>query len=156
MYGDVDAVIRFFKTSKKHLLEKMLMTQSLLVDPRVFYKRDTPGRTVLIVICFVDATLLLGLKGEIEWYKQGVKTRFNYTGLGGLRKHLGVWYEEKIDKIGEQHLVATMPKKIREIIELYDEHIGKEAKVVYTIPYQERQPYVWRSGFKIDWNIQCT
>jgi hypothetical protein len=73
-----------------------------LADPCVFYEtRDTMGRTVLIVICFVDDTLQLGLKGEIEWYKKGIKERFDYTDLGGLRKHLGVWYEEKVDKNGE-------------------------------------------------------
>jgi hypothetical protein len=45
---------------------------------------------ILIVLCFVDDTLLLGLKSEIEWYKGGIKARFDYTDLGGLGKHLGV------------------------------------------------------------------
>ncbi len=132
MYGNVDAAIRFFKTYKKHLIEKMQMVQAM-ADPYVFYKRNKDRRTILIVICFVGDTLLLGLKSEIEWYKEGVKSRFDYTDLGGLRKHLGVWYEEKMDKNGERYLVATMPKKVREIIELYEEHIGKNAKI-YTIP----------------------
>jgi hypothetical protein len=132
MYGNVDAAIRFFKTYKKHLIENMFLKQSL-ADPCVFYKKDKSGRTTLIVICFVDDTLLLGLKTEIEWYKEGVKSRFDYTDLGELRKHLGVWYEEKMDENGERYLVATMPKKVREIIELYEEHIGKNAKE-YSIP----------------------
>ena len=34
MYGNVDVAIRFFKTYKKHLVEKMFMTQSL-ADPCV-------------------------------------------------------------------------------------------------------------------------
>jgi hypothetical protein len=132
MYGNVDAAIRFFKTYKKHLTEEMGMTQSL-TDPCVFYKRNKAGRTVLIAICFVDDTLLFGLKEEIEWFKTGVKTRFGYTDLGELRKHLGVWYETKHDENGERYLEATMPKKVREIIELYEEHIGKDAKN-YVIP----------------------
>jgi hypothetical protein len=72
IYGNVDAAIRFFKTYKKHLVEKMGMIQSL-ADPCVFYKKNEAGRTVLIAICFVDDTLLIGLKTEIEWYKTNVK-----------------------------------------------------------------------------------
>jgi hypothetical protein len=132
MYGNVDVAIRFFQTYKKHLIEQMLMVQSL-VDPCMFYKRNKAGRTILIVICFVDDTLLLGLKSEIKWDKGGIKARFDYMDLGGLRKHLGVWYEEKVHKNGECYLVVTMPKKVREIIELYEEHIGESAKE-YKIP----------------------
>ncbi len=58
MYGNVDAAIRFFKTYKKHLIEIMLMVQSL-ADPCVFYKINKEGRTILIVLCFVNDTLLL-------------------------------------------------------------------------------------------------
>lgn len=132
MYGNVDAAIRFFRTYRKHLMEQMHMKQSL-ADPCVFYKKDDSGRTILIAICFVDDTLLFGLKEEIEWYKTGVKKRFEYKDLGVLRKHLGVWYELKYDEDGNRYLVATMPKKIREIIELYEKHIGKDAKI-YAVP----------------------
>ena len=87
MYGNVDAAIRFFKTYKRHLTIAMKMTQSL-ADLCIFYKRDKTGRTVLIAICFVDNTLLFGLKEEIEWYKDGVRSRFEYKDLRGLQKHL--------------------------------------------------------------------
>jgi hypothetical protein len=90
-------------------------------------------RMVLIVICFVNDTLLLGLKSEIKWYKKDVKARFDYTDLGGLHKHLEVWYEEKIDEKGECYLEAMMPKKVHEVVELYEEHIAQDAKV-YAIP----------------------
>jgi hypothetical protein len=99
MYGNVDAAIRFFKTFRKHLMEKMGMKQSL-ADPCVFYKKNDTGRTVLIAICFVDDTLLFELKSEIEWYKESVSKRFEYKDLGALRKHLGVWYKLKIDENG--------------------------------------------------------
>jgi hypothetical protein len=46
-----------------------------------------------------------------------------------------VWYELKINKNGNWYLVATMPKKIREIIEVYKDHIGKDAKTYsYSVP----------------------
>jgi hypothetical protein len=113
MYGKVAAMITFFKTYKKQLIKQMLVVQSL-ADPCVFCKRNKCGRTVLIVICFIDDTLLLGLKSEIECYKEeGIKSRFDYTDLGGLHKNLGVWYEQKIVKNGEYYLVAMMPKKVR-------------------------------------------
>jgi hypothetical protein len=99
----------------------------------VFSTQDTRMEEQFLLLYAVDDTLLLGLKSENEWYKEGVKSRFDYTDLGGLQKHLGVWYEKKIDKNGEHYLVAMMPKKVQEIIELYKEHIGKKAKV-YTIP----------------------
>jgi hypothetical protein len=132
MYGNVDAAIRFFKTFKMHLIERMGMTQSL-ADPCVFYKKNKEGRTILIAICFVDDTLLFGLPEEMIWFKDGISKRFGYKDLGDLKKHLGVWYEEKTDENGEKYIEATMPKKIREIIETYERHIGKEAKI-YSVP----------------------
>ena len=83
MYENVDAAFRFFKAYKRHLMIKMKMTHSL-ADPCVFYMRDKSGRTVLIAICFVDNTLLFGLKEETEWYKDGVRNRFEYKDLGEL------------------------------------------------------------------------
>jgi hypothetical protein len=96
-------------------------------------KQNDKGRTILIAICFVDDTLLFGLKTEIEWYKWNVKKRFDYNDLGALRKHFGVWYELKTNENGNRYLVATMPKKVQEIIEVYKEHVGHEAKA-YTVP----------------------
>jgi hypothetical protein len=132
MYGNVDAAIRFFKTYQKHLMEQMGMRQ-LLADPCVFYKKNNEGRTILKAICFVDDTLLFGLKTEIEWYKWNVKKRFEYKDLGALRTHLRVWYKLKTDENGNWYLVATMPKKVREIIEVYEEHVGHKAKA-YSVP----------------------
>jgi hypothetical protein len=109
MYGNVDAAIQFFRTYQKHLMEQMHMKQSL-ADPGVFYKKDDSGQTTLIAMCFVDNTLLFGLKKEIEWYKTNVKKRFDYKDLGEFRKHLGVWYKLKYNKEGNRYLVAMMPK----------------------------------------------
>jgi hypothetical protein len=90
MCGNVDAAIRFSKTYKKHLSEEMDMIQTL-ADPCLLYKRNKAGRTILVAICFVDDMLLFGFKIEIDWYKQGINTRYDYKDLGGLCKHLGVW-----------------------------------------------------------------
>jgi hypothetical protein len=42
--------------------------------------------------------------------------RFGCTDLGKLQKHLGLWYEEKID--GEIYLEVTMPKMVSDIVKL--------------------------------------
>jgi hypothetical protein len=53
----------------------MEMKQSL-ADPCVFYKHNKTGQTVLIAVCFVNETLLVGTKEEVKWFKKGVKKQF--------------------------------------------------------------------------------
>ena len=113
-------------------MARMHMEQSK-ADPCVFFKKDDKGKTILIAICFVDDNLLFRLKSEIQWYKDKVKERFEYKDLGPLKKHLGVWYKLKYDENGNRYLEATMPKKVREIIELYEKHTKGEAKI-YLLP----------------------
>jgi hypothetical protein len=133
MYGNVNAALRFFKEYVKHMCSKegMNMYQNL-ADPCVFVKRHE-GKLVLIALTHVDDTQLCGEKEWIEWFKKGIKQRFNYTDLGKLKKHLGIWYEWKTDENGETIIIATMPKMVREIIEAYEKYIGKAVKA-YTTP----------------------
>jgi hypothetical protein len=56
MYANVNAAMQFFRTYKKHLMERILMKQSLTADPCVFHKRNEAGRTILIDICFIEMT----------------------------------------------------------------------------------------------------
>jgi hypothetical protein len=97
-------------------------------DPCVFYTKNEKGDTDLIAITHVDDTLLIGTRQAVDKFKKGIKERFGYTDLGKLKKHLGVWYEHKIDEHGAVYLEATMPKYVREIILIYEKHIGKEVK----------------------------
>jgi hypothetical protein len=71
---------------------------------------------------------MAGPKDVIEQFKMNVKTRFNISDLGILKKHLGIGYEWKEDH-GKKYIEATMPKLIREIIESFEEHMGREAKI---------------------------
>ena len=127
MYGNVDAALRFFRTLKEHLTVHIGMTNSRS-DPCVFYLKDEYGKTKLIVASHVDDCIMVGPKDVIEQFKLDVKTRFNITELGVLKKHLGMWYEWKDDK-GEKYIEATMPKLVREIIESFEEHMAREAKI---------------------------
>ncbi len=127
MYGNVDAAIRFFRTYRRHLLEKMKLEQSQ-ADPCVFFKKNAKGMTVLIAITHVDDTLLIGTREAVDEFKKGIKERFGYTDLGRMKKHLGVWYEHKTDKNGDTYLEATMPKYVKEIVALYEKHKGQPVK----------------------------
>jgi hypothetical protein len=107
-------------------MRPMMRMKQSLADPCIFYKPNKDNKTVLIVICFKDDTLLVGTKEEIEWSKQGIKKCFKYTYLGKLCKHLGVWYEEKYYENGELYLEATMPNMVNDIIKLIKSQEHKE------------------------------
>jgi hypothetical protein len=58
---------------------------------------------------------------------QGVQKKFKIEKLGRLKKHLGIWYEWKNDKITKElYLEASLPKLIEEIIVNYKK--AKEKK----------------------------
>jgi hypothetical protein len=126
MYGNSDAALIYFRLFKKHLIEVMEMKQSL-ADPCVFFK-ITEDKVVLVAVCHVDDNAIAGTPHWIKWFKEGVKKRFGITELGLLKKHLGVWYEWKTDEHGERYVVATMPKLVRQIIEVTEKAIGHDLK----------------------------
>jgi hypothetical protein len=82
------------------------------------------------VAMYVDDTLCLGHKEELEWMYKKIQKKFKIEKLGRLKKHLGIWYEWKNDKITKElYLEASMPKLIEEIIVNYKNATGKEAKL---------------------------
>jgi hypothetical protein len=104
----------------------MEMKQSL-ADPCVFFKL-TEDKVVLVAVCHVDNNAIAGTPHWIKWFKEGVKKRFGMTKLGLLKKHLSVWYKWKTDEHGERYVVATMPKLVRQIIEVTKKAIGHDLK----------------------------
>jgi hypothetical protein len=126
MYGNSDAALIYFKLFKTHVIEEMGMTQSS-VDPCVFYKKSE-GLVVLVTVTHVDDVALGGTPEWIQWFKEGLKKRFGITDLGRLKKHLGIWHEWKHDENGERHIVATMSKLARQIIECAEKAVGHEVK----------------------------
>lgn len=126
MYGNSDAALIYFRLYKKHLIDTMGMIQSL-TDPCVFYKKES-DKVVLIAVCHVDDNAVCSSPEWIAWFKEGVKKRFGITDLGRLQKHLGIWYDWKVDENGERFVVATMPKLVRQIIETAEEAVGHEIK----------------------------
>jgi hypothetical protein len=120
-----------------------------LADPCVFYKQNKWNQTVLIAVCFVDDTLLVGTKEKVKWFKEGVKARFEYKDLGKIQKHLGIWYEEKYDKNGELYLEAMMPKMVNDIIRMWESHNGVPVKKQDIPGTQGECTYKW-AGDSVD------
>ena len=132
MYSNIDSPLRWMKTFSKHLMEQLKLTQSK-TDPCIFYKEKN-NEVVLILALYVDDTLCLGHKEELEWMYKEVQKKFKIEKLGRLKKHLVIWHEWKKQKgTGELYLEASMPKLIEEIIDNYKIATGKEAKI-YTTP----------------------
>ena len=132
MYGNVDAALKFFKTYVKHLTAEngCGLTQSK-ADPCVFFKRDKNGKTVLLAVAWVDDTVFVGTREEIDRVKTEINKRFNYTEQKGFVKHLGVWYKEKRDEDGERYLEANMSDTVENIIKTYEKD-GATAKLYKT------------------------
>ena len=133
MYGNVDAALRWSKTLESHLVNVMMMKQSL-VDPCLYFWKDTEGQLILVVVIHVDDIALGGKKKTIEKFKAGLRERFGITELGVLKKHLGVWYEWGRDKNGP-YVKASMPEMAKAIVLDFEKHIGREVKGTRTPGY---------------------
>ena len=132
MYGSPESAIQFFREYSNHL--KQNGYQQSRMDPSVFYKRDEQGRTVIIAVIHVDDTLIVGTQDEINKFKTIVGKRFGYTDKDGFKKHLGVWYEEHVDKNGNKCIIATMKNIIENIITTFEQHYKKGKLQEFSTP----------------------
>ncbi|MFM5988005.1 MAG: reverse transcriptase domain-containing protein [Sphaerospermopsis kisseleviana] len=132
MYGTVQAPLAFFNEFAKHL-KKIGLTQSK-TDPCVWYKWKD-GRIWLIVTVYVDDVLYAGPKDARLWFKEQIKTRFNIVDLGLLSKHLGVWYQKKIDKSDIPYYEMSMTKYQNEIVSDFEEATGRKVVKAATPGY---------------------
>jgi Reverse transcriptase (RNA-dependent DNA polymerase) len=108
MYENIDSPLRWMKTFSKHLMEQLKLQQRM-TDPCIFYKVKN-NKVVLILAMYVDDTLCLGHKEELERMYKEIQKKFKIEKLGRLKKHLGIWYESKNDKITKElYLEASMP-----------------------------------------------
>jgi Reverse transcriptase (RNA-dependent DNA polymerase) len=96
MYGNIDSLLRWMKMFSKHLMEQLKLQQSM-ADRCIFYNVKN-NKVVLILAMYVDDTLFLGHKEELEWMYREVQKKFKIEKLGRLKKHLGIWHEWNNDK----------------------------------------------------------
>jgi hypothetical protein len=130
MYGNVDAPLQWMKTFANFLTSDVMDMKQSLADPCMFYKKDGKNDLVLLAVVFVDDVLLGGTEKMVKWFKTKISTRFNFTDLGKLRKHLGVWYEWGRDENGDTFIKATMDLLIDKTIEAFRNVTGHYASAV--------------------------
>jgi hypothetical protein len=82
---------------------------------------------VLMVVVYVDDCAVCGTDEMINWWKEKVKTRFNISDLGPIKKHIGVWYEEGEDEQG-RYYELTMNSYCEELIKRTEELCGNIRK----------------------------
>jgi Reverse transcriptase (RNA-dependent DNA polymerase) len=120
-------------------MEQLKLSQSE-TDPCIFYKEKN-NKVVLILALYVDDTLCLGQKEELEWMYREIQMKFKIEKLGKLKKHLGIWYEWKTEKgTGELYLEASTSKLIEGIIDNYKKAMEKKPRF---IQHQEHQESVY-------------
>jgi Reverse transcriptase (RNA-dependent DNA polymerase) len=128
MYGNIDSPLRWMKTFSKHLMEQLKLQQSM-TDPCIVYTVKH-NKVVLILAMYVDDTLCLGHKEELECMYNEIQKKFKIEKLGRLNKHLRIWYESKNDKVTQElNLEASIPKLTEEVIISYNKSIGKKEKL---------------------------
>ena len=113
-------------------MKKMEKKQSL-ADPCVFYKLDANDELLLMVSVTVNDCAVTGLPNDIKWFITNLETCFKITKGRLLSKHLGIDYEWGVLPNGKAFVKATMDKKIKNIIKVYEEHIRREEKI-YDMP----------------------
>ena len=94
---------------------KMGLTQSV-VDPCMFFCFDEDKKVIeLMVILYVDDTILSGKKEFVNEFKKEFGAFFTVKHMGKLRMHLGVKYEWTKEN-NETVLVASMKDMAMNII----------------------------------------
>jgi hypothetical protein len=110
--------------------EGMNLKQSA-TDPRILYKQQR-GKVILILVSYVDDTLCVGERKEVEWAYKKIDEKIKIVKLGKLKKQYGIVYDWKQDNLGNTYLEASMPKMIDEISEKFEKARGKKTKVYVT------------------------
>jgi hypothetical protein len=64
--------------------------------------------------------LCAGERKEVQWAYKKIEEKIKIVKLGKLKKHLGIAYDWKQDKLGNMYLEASMPKMTEEIIEKFE------------------------------------
>ena len=59
----------------------------------MLYKKNHKGKICLMIAIYVDDVFIAGESENIKIFKEQFKKTYKITGLGKLKRHLGVWYE---------------------------------------------------------------
>jgi len=128
MYGNVDVALQFFDRYSSILVESLGFHQCH-ADPCILIKHDDQGKLSIIILMHVDESLIGGRKHRIDAFYKEFSEHLKVECLGCLKKHLGVWWEQKTEPdTNEMYLKAMMPKMLKEIKEAYADATGREPR----------------------------
>ena len=134
MYSNMDAALLYFIRFKEYAKSKegLNLTQSK-TDPCLFFKKNEQGRTIGVIIIYVDDCVIAREKGFISEMKTKLKSEFGVVEDGTLRKLLGVRYKwENLEDPGNAKVVMNMQDKAEDIIKCYESATGHTARVQKT------------------------
>jgi Reverse transcriptase (RNA-dependent DNA polymerase) len=118
MYGKVDVPKMWKETLSNHF--KKYGVQESKIDPCLYCMKDDDGKVELLAATTVDDILIAGTTRARQKIKDILKSRFVITELGPLKKHLGVYYTMKRDRLGEPYYEMRLPHMTKSIIEQYE------------------------------------
>ena len=134
MYGNVDAALLYFIRFKEFATDKEgLALEQSKSDPCLFYKKNDEGKTIGVIVVYVDDCVIAGEQHFIDSMKSKLKTEFGVVEDGQLRKLLGVRYEwnDLQDPI-KASVTLNMDDKANEIIRDYEKITGKTPRIQKT------------------------
>jgi hypothetical protein len=84
----------------------------------------------------IHYALCSGERKEVEWAFKKIEENVKIVDLEKLKKHFGIIYDWKQDKLGNNCLEASMPQMVDEISEKFEKARGKKPRYMRL---QERQ-----------------
>ena len=134
MYGNVDAALLYFIRFKEFATNKTgLGIEQSKSDPCLFFKKNELGRTIGIIVVYVDDCMIAGERAFIDEMKLKLKNEFGVVEDGRLRKLLGVRYEWKdIEDSKKARVIMNMEDKAAEIISSYEKATGLTPRIQKT------------------------
>ena len=126
MYGNVDAALLYFTRFKEFATSKdgLAIDQSKS-DPCLFFRKNELGRTLGVIVVYVDDCVIAGEKEFIDEMKMKLKSEFGVVEDGKLRKLLGVRYEWRdVTDPEKARVILNMDDKAAEIVSSYEKATG--------------------------------
>jgi hypothetical protein len=120
MYGLVQAPRKFYEKFRRVLTSKEVGMVASQVDPCMYFKFDSQGQLIAILIHHVDDAIITGNKEAVRAIKEAISTQMGVKDEGLLSKHLGVTYEFHDDG----SLTMHQDDYIQDIIENYEKMFG--------------------------------
>ena len=120
MYGLVQAPRKFYEKFRRVLTSKDVGMVVSEVDPCMYYKFDSQGTLVAILIHHVDDAIITGHKNIVREIKAAISKVMGVKDEGTLSKHLGVTYEFQ----GDGSLIMQQSEYIKDIIDTYEDMFG--------------------------------